>query len=96
MDVYVESDDYSCDGLSDTNASPARPQTQARDGHSDKSQSGSDNSSYSGWDRQSEYIICCCGFVTGLYSILKFSQLAALYGGGEFKILTSFCYLWRR
>ena len=35
------------------------------------------------WDRQIEYILVCCGFVTSIGSYLEFPQLSAQHGGGK-------------
>ncbi|XP_021339166.1 uncharacterized protein LOC110440421 isoform X2 [Mizuhopecten yessoensis] len=36
------------------------------------------------WNNQLEYILACSGFMSGLYSALKFPELARIHGGGVF------------
>ena len=37
-----------------------------------------------GWDRKIEYILACCGFVSGFDSFVRFPYLSAKYGGGKY------------
>ncbi|KAJ8298298.1 hypothetical protein KUTeg_024829 [Tegillarca granosa] len=88
-DGYQEEDD----GSDVLDVSIRETPKDGTDNHADTASSHFEDS-YK-WDRQVEYVLACCGFVSGIDNLFHFPYLASKYGGGAFfmiyLVLTFIC-----